>query len=119
MLTFSSHFLAGSGYTVLSLVHAVAVSATLLYLPYGKFFHIFQRPLHLAVILYRRDCAAASLLRCRRCDAGFAGAMHVADLQAVMSATGFNLDLRLCPACKRKRLGVAQEQVIRKAGFHG
>jgi MFS transporter, NNP family, nitrate/nitrite transporter len=112
MLTFSTHFLRGAGYTVLSLVHAVTVSATLLYIPFGKFFHIFQRPLHLAVILYRRDCEAAPPARCRRCGDGFAGAMHVADLKKVMTEVGFALDLDLCPKCKRRRLGLAQAKAI-------
>jgi len=112
MLTFSTHFLRGAGYTVLSLVHAVTVSTTLLYIPFGKFFHIFQRPLHLAVILYRRDGEAAPPARCRRCGEGFAGAMHVADLKKVMTEVGFALDLDLCPKCKRKRLGLAQARAI-------
>ena len=107
------HFLRGAGYTVLSLVHAVTVSATLLYIPFGKFFHIFQRPAHLAVLLYRRDNEAAPPARCRRCGDGFAGAMHVADLKKVMAETGFQLDLDLCPKCKRKRIGIAQACVIR------
>jgi hypothetical protein len=114
MLTFSTHFLRGAGYTVLSLVHAVTVSATLLYIPFGKFFHIFQRPLHLAVILHRRDDQAAAPAVCRRCREGFAGAMHVADLKTVMAETGFRLDLDLCPRCKRKRLGLAQGRVMRE-----
>jgi hypothetical protein len=112
MLTFSTHFLRGAGYTVLSLVHAVTVTTTLLYIPFGKFFHIFQRPLHLAVILYRRDYEAAPPARCRRCGQGFAGAMHVADLKQVMTEVGFALDLDLCPPCKRKRLGLAQARAI-------
>jgi len=107
MLTFSSHFLHGAGYTELSLVHAVTVSATLIYIPFGKFFHIVQRPLHLAVILYRRDNEAAPPARCRRCGEGFAGAMHIADLKSVLAENGFKLDLDLCPKCKRKRVGLA------------
>jgi hypothetical protein len=110
MLTFSTHFLRGSGYTVLSLVHAVTVSATLLYIPFGKFFHIFQRPLHLAVILHRRD-EAASPAACRRCGAAFASTVQIADLKGVMAETGFTLDLDLCPACKRKRIGLAQARI--------
>lgn len=115
MLTFSTHFLHGAGYTVLSLIHAVTVSVTLLYIPFGKFFHIFQRPLHLAVILYRRDNVAAPPAVCRRCGEGFAGAMHVADLKNVMADTGFTLDLDLCPKCKRRRLGLAQARAIQEA----
>ena len=112
MLTFSTHFLRGAGYSVLSLVHAVTVSATLLYIPFGKLFHIVQRPLHLAVILYRRDNEAAPPARCRRCGEGFAGAMHVADLKNVLAESGFTLDLDLCPPCKRKRLGIAQARAM-------
>lgn len=115
MLTFSTHFLRGAGYSELSLVHAVTVSATLLYIPFGKLFHIVQRPLHLSVILYRRDNEAAPPVRCRRCGEGFAGAMHVADLKGVLAANGFKLDLDLCPKCKRKRLGIAQACAIREA----
>jgi hypothetical protein len=113
MLTFSTHFLRGAGYTVLSLVHAVTVSATLLYIPFGKFFHIFQRPLHLAVILCRRDDQAAPAAVCRRCGQPFTGAMHLADLKQAMAETGFaGLDLDLCPRCKRQRLGLAQGRVM-------
>jgi len=116
MLTFSTHFLRGAGYTELSLVHAVTVSATLLYIPFGKFFHIVQRPLHLAVLLYRRDNEAAPPARCRRCGEGFAGAMHIEDLGKVLAENGFKLDLTLCPSCKRKRLGIAQSLALKGSG---
>jgi MFS transporter, NNP family, nitrate/nitrite transporter len=112
MLTFSMHALGGAGYPALSLVHAVTVTATLLYIPYGKFFHIFQRPLHLAVILYRREGDQGPAAACRRCGEAFASAMHVADLKAVMAKTGLTLDLDLCPRCKRKQLGTSQSQVM-------
>lgn len=117
-LTFSTHFLHGAGYTVLSLVHAMTVTMTLLYLPFGKFFHIFQRPLHLAVILYRTKNEAAPAT-CRRCGQGFAGVMHVEDLQKTMADCGFQLDIGLCPPCKRRRLGIAQARTIAKAVGHG
>lgn len=119
MLTFCTHFLEGAGYTVLSLVHAVTVTVTLLFLPYGKLFHIFQRPLHLAVILYRRDNEAAPPALCRRCGEAYAGALHVADLKATMAAVGFELDLDLCPGCKRRQLGSAQRRILEKARGHG
>ncbi|MBV8879314.1 MAG: MFS transporter [Planctomycetaceae bacterium] len=119
MLTFCTHFLHGAGYTVLSLVHAMTVTITLLYLPYGKLFHIFQRPLHLAVILYRRENQAAPPAACRRCGEGFAGALHVADLRQTMGTLGFTLDLDLCPRCKRRQLGTAQRRVLEKARGHG
>ena len=114
MLTFSTHFLSGAGYGVLSLVHAMTVTMTLVYMPFGKFFHIVQRPLHLAVILYRRDNEAAAPAVCRRCGAGFAGAMHIADLKKSLVASGLNLDVDVCPPCKRKQLGRAQARLIER-----
>jgi NNP family nitrate/nitrite transporter-like MFS transporter len=114
MLTFSTHFLAGAGYGVLSLVHAMTVTMTLIYMPFGKFFHIVQRPLHLAVILYRRDNEAAAPAVCRRCGAGFAGALHIADLKKSLAASGLNLEVDVCPPCKRKQLGRAQARLIER-----
>lgn len=119
MLTFSAHFLRGAGYTALSLVHAVTVSATLLYIPFGKFFHIFQRPLHLAVLLSRRDNQAIPPAVCRTCGAAFAGAMHLSDLKQALGESGFELDLDLCPLCKRRRLGLAQGRAIEEAVSRG
>ena len=41
-------------YSFLAILHAITVIAALLYLPFGKFFHIFQRPAQLGVKLYQR-----------------------------------------------------------------
>jgi hypothetical protein len=114
LLTFSMHALGGAGYPVLSLVHAVTVSATLLYIPFGKFFHIFQRPAHLAVILYRREGQATPKAVCGRCGTPFASALQVTDLARVLEETGFRLNLELCPACKRRQLGLAQAVALRQ-----
>jgi hypothetical protein len=115
MLTFSMYALRGAGYVVISLIHAVTVITTLLYLPFGKLFHIFQRPLHLSVLAYRQANAAAPPAVCCLCGEGFAGARHVEDLKAVLTDVG--LDGRLpapvthylhvCPRCRRRQLGVS------------
>ena len=52
-LTVSTHLLQGVHFVFLSQLHAVTVIFTLLYLPFGKFFHIFQRPAQLGVAFYR------------------------------------------------------------------
>jgi hypothetical protein len=107
MLTFSMHALGGAGYPVLSLVHAVAVVGTLLYLPFGKFFHVVQRPAHLAVMLYRREGESGPRAACRACGADYASALHATDLAAVLQATGVPVPVDVCPPCKRRRLGRA------------
>jgi len=116
LLTFSTHALGGAGSQALSLIHAVTVSLALLYVPFGKFFHVFQRPAHLAAILYRRENVNGPQAACRRCGGPFAGAMHVNDLKALTTSMGFSLDLDTCPACKRRAIGVAQGRLRAEVG---
>ena len=60
-LTASTMWLRGNFYDFLS-IHAITVVAGLLYLPFGKFFHIFQRPAQLGVKLL----SGGGLYRSRR-----------------------------------------------------
>jgi hypothetical protein len=53
MLTASYTWMKGYGYDFLAILHAVTVIVTLLYLPFGKLFHIFQRPAQLGVSFYK------------------------------------------------------------------
>ncbi len=48
-LTASQWWLEGQYYSFLAILHAITVITALLYLPFGKFFHIFQRPAQLGV----------------------------------------------------------------------
>ncbi len=123
MLTFSMHALGGAGYAVLSLVHAVAVTATFLYIPFGKFFHIFQRPAQIGVLLYKQKNAERPPAVCRLCGEGFALAMQIDDLKDVMARQGFDFSmgemgphyLEVCPACRRRAVGVLQGRRIAEA----
>ena len=54
-LTASTHLMHGLHYVFLSQLHAITVIFTLLYLPFGKFFHIFQRPAQLGVDFYKKS----------------------------------------------------------------
>jgi hypothetical protein len=115
-LTASTHLLHGSNYGFLSLLHAVTVIFTLLYLPFGKFFHIFQRPAQIGVQFYKEEGARAEQADCLRCGAPFASRMHVEDLKDVERSLGINYQLSngrhyqdVCPACRRKSLALAQD----------
>jgi len=120
MLTFSMHALHGYGYGAISLIHALTVVATLLYLPFGKFFHIFQRPAQLSVALYKRSNAAMSPAKCRVCKEGFAGIMHVQDLKAVLADVGLEWQMggavehysEVCPRCRRRLIGFSQGRAM-------
>jgi hypothetical protein len=125
MLTFSMHALHGYGYPFISLVHAIVVTGTLLYLPFGKFFHIFQRPAQLSVTFYKRADAASPPAKCASCGEAFAGSLHVSDLKEVLDGVDMNwkLDGRavrhyadVCPACRRRLFGFAQGALLGRSG---
>ena len=115
-LTASTLWLRGSSYGFLSILHAVTVIAALLFLPFGKFFHIFQRPAQLGVKLYHQIGDESQGAACARCGERFASRMHVDDVKTTLSELGFDYRLDgpvdnwqdFCPACKRKTLASAQ-----------
>jgi MFS transporter, NNP family, nitrate/nitrite transporter len=115
-LTVSTLWLQGELYGFLAVLHALTVVAALLYLPFGKFFHIFQRPAQLGVKLYQRAGEAGPGARCPRCGQRFASRMQLDDLKTILPELGFDYRIAgpagvwqaVCPACKRKALSAAQ-----------
>ena len=122
-LTASTHLLRGLQYGFLSQLHAVTVIFTLLYLPFGKFFHIFQRPAQLGVSFYKREGARGEQARCLRCGGPFGSRMHVDDLKRVEAAIGVRYELAggghyqdVCPECRRRMLALLQDAAWHHAG---
>lgn len=120
LLTVSTHFLHGYQYGFLAQTHAVAVIFTLLYLPFGKFFHIFQRPAQFGVAFYKEAGAAGGPAVCARCGGPFASRLQVQDLKRVQAALGIRFEgpdgahyQDICPACRRKNLAVVQDGLWR------
>ena len=68
MLTASYTWMKGYAYDFLAILHAATVIVTLLWLPFGKLFHVFQRPAQLGVSFYKDAGAAGEQALCRRCD---------------------------------------------------
>jgi NNP family nitrate/nitrite transporter-like MFS transporter len=118
-LTVSQEWLRGSAYSFLAILHAITVIAALLFLPFGKFFHIFQRPAQLGVKLYQDAGLQDAGAMCARCGERFASRMHIDDLRSVLPQVGFDYGIagsvgawqELCPACKRKTLSIAQMRI--------
>jgi hypothetical protein len=117
MLTLSYTWLDGYAYDFLAILHAVTVIVTLLWLPFGKFFHIFQRPAQLGVGFYKDAGARSEQARCARCDREYASAAMIRDLITVERDLGFRYELaaggathyqQICPACRRALFGLAQ-----------
>ena len=115
-LTASTHLMNGLHYGFLSQIHAITVILTLLYLPFGKFFHIFQRPAQLGVDFYKQAGAEGPQALCIRCGEPFASLLHVEDLKTVQAALGIRYQLPdgrhyqdVCPRCRRKNLALTQD----------
>jgi nitrate reductase gamma subunit len=122
LLSVSARFLHGFHYVFLSQFHAVTVIFTLLYLPFGKFFHIFQRPVQLSLDFYRRAGEESGQVCCLRCGEPFATALHIGDLKTVEAQLQIRFDLPdarhyqdVCPACRRKNLALLQDGLWRDA----
>jgi len=123
-LTVSTHLMRGVHFVFLSQLHAVTVIFTLLYLPFGKFFHIFQRPAQLGVAFYREAGAQGEAARCARCGAPFASRMHIEDLKQIERELGIQYQpgpsaveghyQDVCPACRRKSLALTQDALWRR-----
>jgi hypothetical protein len=122
LLTASTHFMRGFHYGFLAQFHAVTVIFTLVYLPFGKFFHIFQRPAQLSLDFYREAGARGPQAKCVRCGAAFASQLHVEDLKRVEAALAIRYATPhfhyqdVCPACRRKSLALTQGALWRAAG---
>lgn len=127
-LTVSSLWLDGRFYAALSTIHALTVILGLMYLPFGKFFHIFQRPANIGVAYYKQANEEGAQAVCRRCGREFAGVQHVADLQVVLAQLGFDYEADddssgsgggsyqdTCPRCRRAQVALAQS--ARVGGF--
>lgn len=117
MLTVSYTWMKGYAYSFLAILHAVTVIVTLLWLPFGKLFHVFQRPAQLGVSFYKDAAERGEQARCKRCDAPYAGAAMIRDLVVVERELGFRYELQasraahyqeICPRCRRAMFGLAQ-----------
>jgi len=127
LLTASYTWMKGYAYDFLAIAHAVTVIFTLLWLPFGKFFHIFQRPAQLGVSFYKDAGARAEPAHCRRCRHPFSSRLHIEDLIEVERALGYRYVMPhsttahyqwICPPCRRALLALAQGALWSPAG-HG
>lgn len=122
MLTASSLWMEGRFYTFLNNLHALTVILGLLYIPFGKLFHILQRPANLGVSFYKDAGAESGEHTCAECGEGFASRLQMEDLKEVLPQVGFDYRMDgdrhyqdLCPRCRR--IVVGQAQSARVGGF--
>src|SRR4030095_14484264 len=114
MLTASSLWLHGYMYSFISLSHQAVVIMTLFYLPFGKLFHVIQRPASIGVELYQRRAREMPQAICPRCGVEFVAEMWLNDLKTVVDKLGFDYRMAdghiwqdYCPRCKRVIRGLS------------
>jgi hypothetical protein len=121
-LTVSYHFLEGRGHGLWAVVHMFSVVALLIYIPFGKLFHMFQRTCSLCVSLHKKAGRAGPRAHCRSCGEDYASQMHVDDLKLVLDQLGFDyrFDAKqgvvhyqdICPSCRRRLLALNQGRTV-------
>ena len=117
LLTASETWLQGRNFGTLAFMHQMTVILMLLFLPFGKLFHIVQRPAQAGVALYKAEGDAAGLLPCGVCRTPFIRPNQRRDLERLWRE--LDLDgarhpgglhhLDLCPRCRRRLLMKAQD----------
>jgi MFS family permease len=142
-LTADSAWLGGEYYWYISLVHEAVVVLWLISLPFGKFFHIIERPATVGIELYWRTGESTEMQRCARCGEEFAPVRFIQDLKKTLHNVGEDYVLReapvevegvhpgnndehpvvtqlwwqdLCPTCKRVMRGQANLAALGRGG---
>ncbi len=109
MLTIVDIWFEGAGHWPITLTHQFLVIMMILYLPFGKLFHIIQRPASLGVELYYAVGAEKGMKLCPRCGRPFGMEMHIEDVKQALNGGGYNFWLPeeghhwqdYCMRCKR------------------
>ncbi len=119
MLTASYTWMRGYAFDFIAILHAITVIFTLLYMPFGKFFHIFQRPAQLGASFYKDAGARGASAVCRRCGSAYSSQQHIEDLITVERQLGYDYRVDgpvehyqwICPPCRRAMVALAQSQL--------
>ena len=117
-LTYSTRLLGGEHYRVLSTLHCFTVVVFLVYLPFGKFFHIFQRGAQLGAAVYIHEKKSGALAECQSCHNPFISQLQKEDVKKILEDLGFHYEKEgepstiqdLCPLCRRRMLMWAQHR---------
>lgn len=114
LMTISYSFLGGWWHAPIATIHMLVVCGTLLWLPYSKLFHIPQRSLKLAHMVYEHESKQGTRATCIRCEQVFADLQQIKDLIDVQQQLGYRYELdrhhyqQICPRCRRAMLVIAQ-----------
>ncbi|HTQ12095.1 MAG TPA: hypothetical protein VMI31_18675 [Fimbriimonadaceae bacterium] len=121
MLTASYRLMGGQSFSFLSLLHAFTVIVLLLYMPFGKLFHIIQRPAQLGVAFYKEEGERGPQTLCARSGEPYQSRLHHDDLVEVMREVGFDFGehQNLSPEEKRKLVALNQAATLGERPYAG
>ena len=121
MITASYKLMGGAHFSFISLLHAFTVIILLLWMPFGKLFHVVQRTAQLGVAYYKDEGAAGPLAVCARSGVPYQPQIHHDDLVAVMKELrmDFGAHQDLSPQEKRKLIALNQAAAIDGTPFVG
>jgi hypothetical protein len=122
-ITWDYEMLRGRAHAFMAIAHAISVVLFLVWLPFGKLFHVVQRPAQLGVALYREEGARGPQQICPHTRKPFASALHVGDLKEVTRELGYDFaradgtsHLDLSPEGKRAVLARAHLAARKRGG---
>lgn len=122
-LTYSYQFMKGFAFEFLSVTHAISVIIFLIWIPFGKFFHIIQRPAQIGAHIYKKEGMKQGMAICPMTGKAFDSQLHINDLKIVTKQLGFNFDkpdgsshLDLSPEAKRSLLAQAHLKARQESG---
>lgn len=87
-ITLDYKFMEGRAHQFMAITHAMTVIFFLIWLPFGKFYHIIQRPAQLGIAIYRRAGEEGPQAVCPHTGQAFTSQMQVDDLKAVTAELG-------------------------------
>lgn len=122
-ITYDYTFLEGKTYQFMAVFHAITVILFLVWMPFGKFYHIFQRLAQLGANLYQVEGRKRGMAVCPHTKNEFASKTHIEDLKKVTKELGFDFTLKdgtshldLSPEGKRSALAKAHFNARKESG---
>ena len=120
---FDYTFLEGKMSQFMAITHAITVAMFLMWIPFGKFFHIFQRPAQVGANIYRIEGKKQGMQVCPHTGQEYTSKLHISDLKEITKEMGFKLEneegmsyLEYSPEGKRCMLAKAHLKARKEAG---
>lgn len=122
-LTYSYQLMKGFAFDFLAVLHCITVIMFLIWIPFGKFFHIIQRPAQIGAHIYKQEGIKQGMAVCKHTGKEYATKLHVDDLKIVTKKLGYDFTLPdggshldLSPEGKRSRLAQAHLRARKEGG---